>query len=375
MAPCHDDPRYTLTELADLAGVTARTVRYYISQGLLPSAGRSGPGAKYDDDAPRPAAPDPAAPGGAPAARRDPPSTRRPRRRRRPRSAPRRHPDRRTPRSTTSATSSHRQHPALLRERGGPTGAERSFGWPRSRQRAGDRRRCRPSRPQARRRPRPTSSARHRRRRPLPVGADRPRPRHRTPRPPAAEPDPRPSRSIVSSRSPATSSRRTRHDRPSRHALTSADRRLIRPTAHSRRYVLVEVTAPSAPRARRAPPVNLAFVIDRSGSMWGEKIELAKPAVREALATLDGARPLQRRRLRRRRRGRRRRQHATPPEARRNAIDRLRDDRRPRQHEPRRGWLRGCEQVAEHLDRRTASTASCSSPTASPTRASPTTTS
>jgi DNA-binding transcriptional MerR regulator len=41
--------RYSLTELADLAGVTPRTVRYYLSQGLLPSPGASGPGAKYDD--------------------------------------------------------------------------------------------------------------------------------------------------------------------------------------------------------------------------------------------------------------------------------------------------------------------------------------
>jgi DNA-binding transcriptional MerR regulator len=42
-------PRYSLTELAGLAGVTTRTVRYYMSQGLLPSVGTSGPGAKYDD--------------------------------------------------------------------------------------------------------------------------------------------------------------------------------------------------------------------------------------------------------------------------------------------------------------------------------------
>lgn len=48
MAP-NDAPRYSLTELADLAGVTPRTVRYYMSQGLLPSSGSSGPGAKYDD--------------------------------------------------------------------------------------------------------------------------------------------------------------------------------------------------------------------------------------------------------------------------------------------------------------------------------------
>lgn len=43
------DPRYSLSELASLAGVTPRTIRYYISQGLLASPGVPGPGAKYDD--------------------------------------------------------------------------------------------------------------------------------------------------------------------------------------------------------------------------------------------------------------------------------------------------------------------------------------
>ena len=42
-----DDERYSLSELADLAGVTPRTVRYYLAQGLLPSVGQSGPGSKY----------------------------------------------------------------------------------------------------------------------------------------------------------------------------------------------------------------------------------------------------------------------------------------------------------------------------------------
>src|SRR4051812_17889333 len=44
-----DDDRYSLTELADLAGVTPRTVRYYIAQGLLPAVGQSGRGRKYED--------------------------------------------------------------------------------------------------------------------------------------------------------------------------------------------------------------------------------------------------------------------------------------------------------------------------------------
>jgi len=49
MSPNPDDARYTLTELSALAGVTPRTVRYYLTQGLLPAVGVSGPGAKYDD--------------------------------------------------------------------------------------------------------------------------------------------------------------------------------------------------------------------------------------------------------------------------------------------------------------------------------------
>src|SRR6186997_958939 len=43
-----DDERYSLTELADLAGVTPRTVRYYLAHGLLPAVGQTGPGSKYD---------------------------------------------------------------------------------------------------------------------------------------------------------------------------------------------------------------------------------------------------------------------------------------------------------------------------------------
>jgi DNA-binding transcriptional MerR regulator len=42
-----DNTRYALTELADLAGVTPRTVRFYLSQGLLPSPGATGPGVTY----------------------------------------------------------------------------------------------------------------------------------------------------------------------------------------------------------------------------------------------------------------------------------------------------------------------------------------
>lgn len=43
-------PAYRLTELADAAGVTPRTVRYYIAQGLLESPGRLGPQTRYGDE-------------------------------------------------------------------------------------------------------------------------------------------------------------------------------------------------------------------------------------------------------------------------------------------------------------------------------------
>jgi DNA-binding transcriptional MerR regulator len=38
----------TLTDLSDLGGVTPRTVRYYVAQGLLRSPSGAGPGARYD---------------------------------------------------------------------------------------------------------------------------------------------------------------------------------------------------------------------------------------------------------------------------------------------------------------------------------------
>lgn len=41
----------TLAALARLADVTPRTVRYYVAQGLLPSPGQAGPGARYPESA------------------------------------------------------------------------------------------------------------------------------------------------------------------------------------------------------------------------------------------------------------------------------------------------------------------------------------
>ncbi len=130
--------------------------------------------------------------------------------------------------------------------------------------------------------------------------------------------------------------------------IARADRRLIRPTSHSQRYVLAELTAPQATRMRERTPVNLAFVLDRSGSMSGTKLALAKQAVEEALARLDGRdrfsivvyddridTVLE--------------STAASAEARRNATDRLaRIDARGSTNLAD-GWFRGGEQVAAHL--------------------------
>jgi Ca-activated chloride channel family protein len=68
------------------------------------------------------------------------------------------------------------------------------------------------------------------------------------------------------------------------------DRSLIRAGGGSERFVLAELVAPTPSRdpAHRRPPVNLAFVIDRSGSMAGRgKLDLAKQGVLDALDRLE----------------------------------------------------------------------------------------
>jgi Ca-activated chloride channel homolog len=131
----------------------------------------------------------------------------------------------------------------------------------------------------------------------------------------------------------------------------AADRALVRAGAESTRYAHVRFTAPQAPRRAERIPVNLALVLDRSGSMSGEKFVLARRAVEQALAQLrpddrfalvvyDSAVDVIQGST------------AATASAKRDALDRL------ARVEPRgttdlgAGWLTGCEQIAREMDGR-----------------------
>ena len=68
-----------------------------------------------------------------------------------------------------------------------------------------------------------------------------------------------------------------------------ADRNLIRAEARSRRHLSVELLAPESPPQAGRLPVNLAFVIDRSGSMHGAKLANARDAVVQGIRSLRGS--------------------------------------------------------------------------------------
>ena len=124
-----------------------------------------------------------------------------------------------------------------------------------------------------------------------------------------------------------------------------SDRRYIRSAHRSERFVLIELEAPAATQKPQRDPVNLAFVLDRSGSMSGEKLDLAKRAVETAVDRLlptdrfsivcyddridvvvEGT--------------------SASREAKTNAIDRLRSIDARGSTDLAGGWLRGAEQVA-----------------------------
>ncbi len=128
-----------------------------------------------------------------------------------------------------------------------------------------------------------------------------------------------------------------------------ADRRFIRPGHRSKRHVLASVTAPERRREHPRPPVNVAFVLDRSGSMSGQKIALARQAVNRAVQGLDP----------------RDRfavvvyddqidvlieSTAASGEAKRMVLGRLATTDARGSTNLAEGWLRGCEQVSTNLD-------------------------
>ena len=126
------------------------------------------------------------------------------------------------------------------------------------------------------------------------------------------------------------------------------DRHLVRAAGGSIRYALVSIVAPQAPPKAGREPLHVSFVLDRSGSMGGPKIALAREAVRQALQAL---RPADRFSL------------VVydeeittvvesakaTAEARRNAMAKLaRIDARG-STDLHGGWRAGCEQLAAHL--------------------------
>jgi Ca-activated chloride channel family protein len=127
----------------------------------------------------------------------------------------------------------------------------------------------------------------------------------------------------------------------------SADLTLI-PSSGGRRYLLATIQAPKADARVERLPVHLGLVLDRSGSMSGEKIERARSAAIQAIARLDE----------------RDRFSVVVYE---NEVDVLAPSTPAKAAARRRaqvllgsvearggtdlstGWLKGCEQVAEHL--------------------------
>jgi Ca-activated chloride channel family protein len=126
------------------------------------------------------------------------------------------------------------------------------------------------------------------------------------------------------------------------------DRSLIRAAGKSVRHILLSFAAPDSPHTATRDPLNVSFVLDRSGSMGGSKIALARQAVVQALRMLrpsdrfsvviydyevDVLVP----------------STLASPEALRNAIALVERVQARGQTNLSAGWLIGCEEVARHL--------------------------
>jgi Ca-activated chloride channel family protein len=120
-----------------------------------------------------------------------------------------------------------------------------------------------------------------------------------------------------------------------------ADRGLICAPGRSRRHLRVEIVAPRRPRKA---PLSLGLVLDRSGSMAGEKLDLAREGVRRAIRSLDEDDRLSLLAYNERTEVLIRAGAATPA-ARRVAEKRLGRLEAGGGTDLCGGWLRGCEQV------------------------------
>jgi len=129
----------------------------------------------------------------------------------------------------------------------------------------------------------------------------------------------------------------------------ATDRQLIRAGASSARYVMVSAVAPEAPHRGVRLPVNIALILDRSGSMDGaRKFVLAREAVEQALRMLntedrfalvvydDTIDVLQR-------------STSATHDAKRSALQALREVEPRGGTDLSSGWMRGCGEIAEHL--------------------------
>lgn len=74
---------------------------------------------------------------------------------------------------------------------------------------------------------------------------------------------------------------------PTVNCRVELDRGVLPAERANRAVVKITLDAPAPPRRNERPPVNLCLVLDRSGSMGGDKIERAKEAAIEAVRCLS----------------------------------------------------------------------------------------